>query len=98
MVMESVSSEHALSLILHNTQDSHQQVQKNVVTFIENHKALFTLLLIEPDEKPSMDEHLQDMKRPRVWATQMEIHAVVELYGLPIYLLGKKVSVKLHFT
>ena len=84
--METVSSKHVLSLILHNTQDNHQQVRKDVLTFIEDHKALFTPLLIEPNGKRSMDDHLQDMKRPRVWATQMEIQAAVELYGLPIYL------------
>ena len=39
-----------------------------------------------------MDDHLQDMKRPRVWATQIEIQAAVELYSVPIHLYTQTTS------
>ena len=54
----------ALSLILHNTENNHQQV-RHIVTFIADHKTLFAPLLIDRQQKQTMDDHLQDMRGQR---------------------------------
>ena len=67
----------ALSLFLYDTQENHQKVQDDIVAFIANHQTLFSCLLIDPDGNETMEDHLQKMKKPMVWATQMEIQAAV---------------------
>ena len=45
-----------------------------------------------------MENHLHNMKRPMVGATQMEIQAAVELYSLPIYIYISQLQTRGHIT
>ena len=61
-------------------------MRDDIVEFIADHQTLFSAILIDPEGMETMDDHLLNMKKPMVWATQVEIQAAVELYALPLYL------------
>lgn len=75
----------SLSLLLYNTEHNHPQVRKDIVQFITDHAHLFHSLLITNDRSYTLQDHVQSMKKPTVWATQLEIQATVDLYGVPLY-------------
>ena len=56
--------------------------------FETQHKAFFATLIMDPTGKQlqTIEEHLENMKTPMVWASQSEIQATVELYSVPLYL------------
>ena len=76
----------ALAVILYNDQNLHLKVRSDIVNFISGNKQLFEPLVIDPSGRETIDLHIQTMKKPMVWATQVELQAAVELYGVPLYL------------
>ena len=77
-------------------------MRDDIVEFIADHQTLFSPILIDPEGMETMDDHLLNMKKPMVWATQVEIQAAVELYALPLYLYTQTPDKRsyhwLHYT
>lgn len=82
----------SLSFLLFNSEHNHPQVRSEIVQFITDHAHLFHSLLITNDRNYTLQDHLQSMKNPAVWATQLEIQAAVDLYGVPLYLFTPVLS------
>ena len=75
-----------MAVISYNNQNLHLKVHSDIVNFISDNKLLFEPLVIDPIGRETIDLHIQKMKNPMVWATQVELQAAVELYGVPLYL------------
>ena len=44
------------------------------------------------NENYTLVDHLESVRKPMVWASQVEIQAAVDLYGVPIYLFTPNTS------
>ena len=82
----------ALSLFLFRTQQHHLRVRKEIVNFVSENVHLFETLVISDHTSYTLLDHLESMKHPMVWATQVEIQAAVDLYGIPVYLFTPNLS------
>lgn len=82
----------SLSYFLFNTQEEHLQVRNEVAEFITNNTNLFHSLVISEDKNYTLMDHIKNMKKPMVWASQIEIQAAADLYGVPVYLFTPKPS------
>ena len=82
----------SLSYSIFHTQQHHLQVRKEIVEFISDHVHLFEALVISDDRTYTLLDHLASVRKPGVWASQVEIQAAVDLYGAPIYLFTPNVS------
>ena len=71
-----------MAVISYNNQNLHLKVHSDIVNFISDNKLLFEPLMIDPIGRETIDLHIQKMKNPMVWATQVELQAAVELYGV----------------
>lgn len=91
----------ALSYFLYNTQDQHLKVRHDIVEFISHHKTQFTALIMGPREE-TIDHHIANMRTPMFWASQVEIQAAADLYGVPLYIYtetpDKTTYYWLHYT
>ena len=68
------------------------KVRHEIIQFISDSARLFHSLLISDDRNYTLQDHLQRMKNPGVWATQLKIQAAVDLYGVPLYLFTPLLS------
>lgn len=82
----------SISFYLFNTQNEHLQVRKEIVEFISDNAHLFHFLVINDNENYTLVDHLESVRKPMVWASQVEIQAAVDLYGVPIYLFTPNTS------
>ena len=82
----------SLSFFLFNTQQEHLRVRKEIVEFITANTKLFDILVISADNNYTLTTHLENVRKPMVWASQVEIQAAADLYGVPIYLFTPKPS------
>ena len=82
----------SISFYLFNTQKEHLQVRKEIVEFISDNTHLFHFLVINENENYTLVRHLESVRKPMVWASQVEIQAAVDLYGVPIYLFTPNTS------
>jgi len=73
----------ALSMIIYGSQEEHERVRGVIVENIEQNPENFIALL---PPRRTVQQHTEVMKNSRVWATQVEIQAAVEVYGVPLYL------------
>ena len=92
----------ALSYFLYGTQDHHLKVRNDIVQFISNHRTHFSALVINPQGEETIEHHIQNMKKPTFWASQVEIQAAADLYGVPLYIYtqtpDKTTYYWLHYT
>ena len=82
----------SLSFYFFNTQEEHLRVRKEIVEFISDNVHLFQPLVISEERNYTLADHLESARKPMVWASQVEIQAAVDLYGVPIYLFTPNVS------
>lgn len=73
----------ALSMIIYGSQEEHDRVRRNIVEMMKQNPEIFIALL--PPGR-TIQQHIEVMKTSRVWATQVEVQAAVEVYGVPLYL------------
>ena len=76
----------SLSFCLHHSQDRHLEIRKILVQFIERNGDNYKHLLFGR----TLSEHLESMKKPFVWGTQLELQAAADYYKMCIYLLTKR--------
>ena len=60
--------------------------KREIVKFEAQHKPLFTAPVILPIGKQTFEAHQQNVMKPMVRASQIELQAAVELYSVPLYL------------
>ena len=65
-----------MSVFIHSTQDEHMRVREDIVNFTGENKDLFSVLIIDPKGKMT----IESKRRPKEWASQVEIQAAVKLY------------------
>ena len=82
----------SISFYLFNTQKEHLQVRKETVEFISDNTHLFHFLVINGNENYTLVDHLESVRKLMVWASQVEIQAAVDLYGVPICLFTPNTS------
>ena len=75
----------SLSFCLYHSQDMHLEI-KTLVDFIRTHSDRYKHFLMEH----TLSEHLESMKKPFVWGTQVELQAAADYYEMCIYLFTKK--------
>lgn len=73
----------SLSFCFYQTEDHHSGVRQSVVTHIKYNQNNYAPLLF----RGSMDEHIQQMAKPCVWATQVELQAAANCYSKEIFVL-----------
>ena len=66
----------SLSFCLHRSQDRHLEIRKILVQFIERNGNNYKHLLF----RRTLSEHLECMKKPFVWGTQLEVQAAAHYY------------------
>ena len=76
----------SLSFCLHRSQDRHLEIRKILVQFIERNGNNYKHLLFGR----TLSEHLESMKKPFVWGTQLKLQAAADYYEMCIYLLTKR--------
>ena len=76
----------SLSFCLYRSQDRHLEIRKILVEFIRAHSDRYKPLLLGR----TLSEHLESMKKPFVWGTQVELQAAADYYDMCIYLLTKR--------
>ena len=72
----------ALSFILHKTQERHRDVRRNIVEFLERNQEKFQQFLLNG----TFEEHVTQMRREGVWATQVELYGAASLHQVPIHI------------
>jgi len=65
----------------YNTQEEHARVRKEIVDYTEKYASQFA-----PLASTRIEQHTAHMRTPGKWATQVEIQAAAEVYGVPIYI------------
>ena len=73
----------SLSFCFYGTDDHHLAVRKTLVAHIVSNKRNYSKFLFHG----SIDEHVIQMARPCVWATQVELQAAADCYARNIYTL-----------
>lgn len=58
-------------------------VRNDIVNYITKNSTKFTPLVIEEN---TIEEHIEKMKVPGEWATQVELQAATEVYSTSLYL------------
>jgi len=71
-------------MIIYGSQEEHERVRRVIVENIEQNPEN-SIALLSP--RRTVQQHIGLMKNSRVWATQVEIQAAMEVYGVPLYLL-----------
>jgi len=64
----------SLSFCLYFSQDMHLEIRKALVEFIRTYSDRYKPLLLEH----TLSEHLESMKKPFVWGTQLELQAAAD--------------------
>ena len=80
----------SLSFFLFDTEQEYLRVRKEIVEFITANTSLFDILVISSDNNYTLTTHLENVRKPMVWALQVEIQAAADLYSVPIYLFTPK--------
>ena len=83
---------HSISYGLFHTEMEHLQVREQIANYISNNPHLFQPLLITDNPNYTLDDHVANIRKPTVWATQIELQAATDVYGIPLYLFTPKLS------
>ena len=83
----------ALSQVLYDSQDQHGKIRCKIVEYVADNPNIFAPLVTG---QSSVEQHLVNMSTPGVWATQVEIQAATEVYGVPLYLKPSTTSYHWH--
>ena len=79
----------AISYQLFRTQEEDYLV-RSVISQAENlNKTIFSNYLISGINKPTIEEHINTVRLPGVWATQVEVLAAASLFSVPVYLCSQ---------
>ena len=76
----------SLSWFLYNNQEEHMMVRNVLVQFISDHKDHFSGLVIDPEGTETIESHITKMRKPKFWASQIEIQAAADFYAVPVYI------------
>ena len=76
----------ALSYVIYDTEDFHDSVRGTIVQFAELNADSFTKYCTSGN----MQTHIQNMKRERVYATQMEAHVAASCLQRQVYIYTQK--------
>ena len=76
----------SLSFCLYQTQDRHMEIRSTLVEFIFKNGDHYKPLLFEG----TLTDHLEMMRKPGAWGTQVELQAAADYYKMSIYLLTKR--------
>ena len=71
----------ALSSIICNTEDNHQQIRRLLVTFCRHNKPYFKTFC----HPVPIEQHINGMEKDRAWGTDLEIHAAATMWQVKIY-------------
>ena len=80
----------AVSHVIHGTQDSHVQVRKSLVTFVERNRDMFELFVMSG----TFEDHITTMRREGAWGTQVELWAAASFYQVPFYVCSPHPTTK----
>ena len=61
-------------------------VRNVLVQFISDHKDHFSALVIDPEGTETTESHITKMKKPMLWASQVELQPAADFYAIPIYI------------
>lgn len=84
----------AISHQLYGTEDQHLQIRHALHNFIEENKANYEGYWI--DSTISYSSHLQHIKNPGSWGTELELKAVSDYLFLPTFVCSPNVTTKAY--
>ena len=67
---------------MHQTQERHRDVRRSIVEFLERNQERFEQFLLNG----TFAEHITQMRREGVWATQVELYGAASFYQVPMYI------------
>ena len=92
----------ALSHQVYGTEDKHLQFRLFIQEFIEQNKDKYEPYWINPEvtnhaqQLVSYAHHLQEMKKPGVWGTLLELKAFSDLLSYPLFICSPEIKTRAY--
>lgn len=84
----------AVSHQLYGTEDKHLQIRQSLYNFIEHNKSKYEEYWI--DSTISFSNHLQQIKNPGAWGTELELKACSDYLSLPVFVCSPDIKTKAY--